>query len=232
METSKMIRLTQKVKLEKDEWEKGIWSSGNLVVGIDEAGRGCFAGPVVSAAVILPFNTKKRMLKDSKVMTPQQRIKAYDWIMRECYVGVGIVDHVTIDKINIYQASIESMRQALYNLIALPYAPSIAAILVDAVPLVLLHDSLALVPVHSIIKGETYSSSIAAASIVAKVVRDQLMNNYSKIFPMYKFDEHKGYGTSIHQEKIKIYGPSIIHRSTFIKKLLYEVAAGGQQELF
>jgi ribonuclease HII len=228
-----MIRPAQKIKLEKDEHEKNAWNKGFFVCGIDEVGRGCLAGPVLSAAVILPVGTINPLLKDSKKMTAKQRETAYDWIIAHCHVGVGIADHRTIDLINIYQATIQSMHKAVSNLCALHTTPSLSAILVDAVPLTFERGPLTAVQVHSFIQGESYSSSIAAASIIAKVTRDRLMNDLARLFPAYALETHKGYATALHQEAIKNHGASLIHRGTYLKKLHYkESHHGTQQTLF
>jgi ribonuclease HII len=233
METFNMTTAPKKFALEKDAFEKKAWNVQHFVIGVDEVGRGCFAGPVLAAAVILPLNCTSQLLKDSKVLTKDQRDKAYEWIIKHCAVGIGMADHTAIDHVNIYQATIMSMHKALHNVIVRHSDLPLDAIVVDAVPLTLSHPHLKNVPVHSFIKGETYSRSIAAASIVAKVTRDRIMDQYDTLFAAYNLKSHKGYGTAHHQTALQTHGPTIIHRKTFITKFLQRLESDGtQQTLF
>lgn len=181
------------------------------ICGIDEVGRGPFAGPVIAAAVILPKDIDILYINDSKKLTEKHREDLYDEIISQAIsFGIGSVPPNRIDEINILQATLEAMRQAVNNL---KIKPDI--VLIDAVTIPNL--SVRQVP---IIKGDAKSYSIAAASIVAKVTRDRLMVAYDKVFPGYGFAENKGYGSAKHIEAIKSLGPTPIHRMSFIKSYL------------
>jgi len=183
----------------------------HAICGIDEAGRGPLAGPVVAGAVILPKEMRILHLNDSKQLSEKQREKLYEEIMEKAIsVGVGIVSQERIDKINILQATYEAMRQAIGKLSVLP-----DLLLNDAVTIPQV--SIRQVP---IIKGDAKSLSIAAASVIAKVTRDRMMLEYDLLYPQYGFAEHKGYGSKAHLEAIKQYGSSPIHRKTFLKNIL------------
>lgn len=179
-----------------------------LAAGLDEAGRGPLAGPVVAAAVILPAGLVIEGLRDSKIIPEKNRIKIF-WqvVLNALHVGVGIVDAETIDRINILQATKRAMKIAVKSF---PVNPDI--LLIDAVRLPDVD-----VKQNSMIKGESVSASIAAASIVAKVVRDDIMQDYHEQYPVYNFKRHKGYSTKEHMELIRRYGPCLIHRKTFRK---------------
>lgn len=186
-------------------------ANNKILCGIDEVGRGCLAGPVVTAAVILKTTKKNSLIKDSKLLQESQLEKAYSWLLKNSIFSVSIVDHHAIDRQNIYKATQMSMCRAYYQLCAIaPAKPTV--VLVDAVKLPLRCE------VISIIKGETASISIAAASIVAKVTRDRLMRRISERFPLYGLDCHKGYATKIHYNALIAYGSSPIHRLSFLKK--------------
>lgn len=183
----------------------------SAVCGIDEAGRGPLAGPVVAGAVILPKDRLILYVNDSKKLSEKKREELYDVIMSEALcVGVGVVSPEVIDEINILQATYEAMRQAISKL---PVKPDL--LLNDAVTIPGI--DIRQVP---IIKGDAKSLSIASASIIAKVTRDRMMREYDKIFPEYGFAGHKGYGSVEHIAAIKKYGPSPIHRATFIKNFV------------
>ena len=177
------------------------------ICGIDEVGRGPLAGPVVACAVILPKDSQILYLNDSKKLSASKREELYDVIMREAVsVGIGMRSPERIDEINILQATYEAMREAVSKL--------------DVMPQVLLNDAVTIpqitIPQVPIIKGDAKSVSIAAASIIAKVTRDRLMEEYDKVFPEYGFASNKGYGAAVHIEALKKYGPTPIHRKTFI----------------
>lgn len=176
-----------------------------LIAGVDEAGRGPLAGPVVASAVILrDFNFANR-IDDSKKLTSRVRERSYREIFKKALVGIGIVDEKIIDSINIYQATKRAMELAVKNLKSEP-----DHIIVDGnMPF------RAKCPVKCIVQGDSKSLSIAAASIVAKVTRDRIMKEYDAIYPQYGFSRHKGYPTRSHREAIKRNGPSPIHRMTF-----------------
>lgn len=182
-----------------------------FVCGIDEVGRGPLAGPVVAGAVILPKDCQILYLNDSKQLSAKKRDELYEVIMAEAVsVGLGFVGPERIDEINILQATYEAMREAIGKL--------------DPVPDVLLNDAVTIPGVSirqvPIIKGDAKSVSIAAASIVAKVTRDRLMEQYDEIFPEYGFAQNKGYGAAAHIAALKKYGPTPIHRRSFIKNIL------------
>ena len=182
-----------------------------IIAGIDEAGRGPLAGPVVAAAVILPKNKPILYLNDSKQLSEKKREELYDVILQEAVaVGVGTVGEQVIDEINILQATYRAMREAVSKL-----DPKPDLTLNDAVTIPEL--SVRQVP---IIKGDAKSASIAAASIIAKVTRDRLMLRYDSEYPEYGFRSNKGYGSEAHVEALKKYGPCPIHRRTFIKGIL------------
>lgn len=191
--------------LERFSYEKQFWQKGELVAGVDEVGRGPLAGPVVTAAVIIDHNFDLLEVNDSKKLSPEKRLQLYPKILSEAVsVGIGVKSAVVIDQINVYEADRQAMAQAVK---ALDVKPN--ALLVDAmnVPVDL--------PQIELIKGDAKSNSIAAASIVAKVFRDKLMDDYDKIYPQYGFPRNAGYGTKEHIDALKKYGPTPIHRKTF-----------------
>jgi ribonuclease HII len=184
----------------------------DLIIGIDEAGRGPLAGPVVAAAVILKTHSFKNRIDDSKKLTPQQRERAFLEIAVKSVFGIGIVNEKVIDEVNIYQATLIAMELAVEQLMGrMGHVPaSRVQVLVDGnvspkIPL----------PCLEIIKGDGRSKSIAAASILAKVTRDRIMDVYDQVFPQYGFRRHKGYSTDGHRLAIRQFGRSIIHRKSF-----------------
>lgn len=200
------IKRTEELK----KYEKQYEELG-YVCGIDEVGRGPLAGPVVTCAVILPKDSKILYLNDSKQLSEKKREELYDVIMKEAVaVSLGFNGPERIDEINILQATLEAMREAVNNLSVKP-----DVLLIDAVSIPDLN--IKQVP---IIKGDAKSVSIAAASIVAKVTRDRLMVEYNKIYPEYDFASNKGYGSAKHIEALKKYGKTPIHRNSFIKNFL------------
>ncbi len=207
------------VKIHKNFYEKSVWQQKKLVVGVDEVGRGCLAGPVVTAAVILPLNRTSLLLKDSKILSPEERNKAYRWIIQNCQYQIGIVHHRLIDQHNIYQATKIGMKRAIVNLLTHCNDP-IGAIVIDAMPISLVKTGLPDIPVYHFYKGETKSSSIAAASIIAKVTRDRMMESYEMLFPGYSLGQHKGYATPTHQTALHTLQASLIHRQTFLGAFL------------
>ena len=203
-ETARIYQLQQ---YERDYEKEG------LICGIDEVGRGPLAGPVVAGAVILPKNCEILYLNDSKQLSAEKREQLYDIILEHAVaVGIGIVSPQRIDEINILQATYEAMRQAIEKL-----NPQPAVLLNDAVriPQVAIQQ----VP---IIKGDAKSVSIAAASIVAKVTRDRMMEQYEEVFPGYGFARNKGYGSKDHIEALQTMGPTAIHRRSFIGHFVKE----------
>ena len=191
-----------------------------LVAGIDEAGRGPLAGPVVAAAVILPSGLTIEGLRDSKKTTEKERVRIF-WEVVRCAnaIGVGIVDAVTIDRINILQSTKRAMGMAVKDM---GIKPDI--LLIDAVVLKDIN-----IIQKSFIKGESVSASIAAASIIAKVVRDDIMVDYHEKYPVYNFKGHKGYSTKEHMECINLHGPCPIHRKSFRKVMDVQLPLGYEQ---
>jgi ribonuclease HII len=180
-----------------------------LIAGIDEAGRGPLAGPVVAAAVILPPDYGNPEINDSKQLSPQKREKLYEIIKQDALsIGFGVVETSIIDSINILQATLVAMREAVSNLSITP-----DYLLIDG-----LHRIFVSIPQESIVKGDCLSVSVASASIIAKVSRDRIMEIYHRQFPQYNFLKNKGYGTEEHREAIKKYGHCKIHRRSFRMK--------------
>ena len=199
-------RLEQMRSYERDCIQKGY----TYICGIDEAGRGPLAGPVVAGAVILPQDCEIFGLNDSKKLSEKRREELYEEIKEKALAwGAGVIGPGRIDEINILQADYEAMCEAIGQL--------------KVMPQILLNDAVTIpqvrIPQISIIHGDARSVSIAAASIIAKVTRDRMMVEYDSLFPEYGFAEHKGYGTAAHYTALKKYGPCMIHRKTFLKNL-------------
>ncbi len=187
------------------------YADAGLIAGIDEAGRGPIAGPVVAACVILPADHEILYLNDSKKLSTKKREELFEVVTKEAVAyGIGSASPERIDEINILQATYEAMREAIR---ALGQRPSL--LLNDAVriPEVAIRQ----IP---IIQGDASSASIAAASILAKVTRDRIMTDYDEMFPQYGFAKHKGYGTREHREALRRFGPCPIHRRTFLTTFL------------
>ncbi|MGX8702683.1 ribonuclease HII [Caproiciproducens sp.] len=187
--------------------------SYRMICGIDEAGRGPLAGPVFAAAVILPPGQMIEGLNDSKKLSEKKREALFDVIRKTAIVyAVGFATEQEIDKINILQATFLAMKRACDGL---SVRPDLALVDGNRMPRLGMDT-------QTIIKGDALSASIAAASILAKVSRDRLMTEIDRIYPEYQFAKHKGYGTALHRELLKQYGPSPVHRKTFLKKILGE----------
>lgn len=206
LDYEKELLRTEKMK----EYERK-YASFSYICGIDEVGRGPLAGPVVAGAVILPRDCRILYLNDSKQLSEKKREELYEVIMENAVsTGLGFVSPERIDEINILQATYEAMRQAIGKL--------------EKEPDLLLNDAVTIPGVEirqvPIIKGDAKSVSIAAASIIAKVTRDRLMVQYDEIYPEYGFASNKGYGAAAHIEALKKYGPTPIHRRSFLKNLL------------
>jgi ribonuclease HII len=177
-----------------------------IIAGIDEAGRGPLAGPVVAAAVILPPGYEHPEITDSKKLSPRQRERLYEVIERDAVsIGIGVVEAPVIDAVNILQATLLAMKDAVLEL-----SPSPDYLLIDGLNRIDL-----VIPQETIIRGDSLSLSVASASIVAKVSRDRLMEMYHRQFPQYNFLRNKGYGTREHREAILKFGRSKIHRRSF-----------------
>lgn len=192
-------------QIEQSCFDEGV----TLICGVDEAGRGPLAGPVCAAAVILPPNIDIPGLNDSKKLSDKRRRELYPVIMEQAVAyGIGLADHQEIDEINILQATYLAMERAIQ---ALKVKPELA----------LIDGNRAKdfgIPVKTIVHGDSLSASIAAASVLAKVTRDDLMLKMAEEYPQYGFDIHKGYGTKAHYEALRKHGPCSIHRMTFLKK--------------
>ncbi|MFH1360448.1 MAG: ribonuclease HII [Candidatus Omnitrophota bacterium] len=190
-----------------------------FIVGIDEAGRGPLAGPVVASAVILTKKRFRHKIQDSKTLTPQQRENAFHEIFQNGYLGVGIMNEAVIDEINILEATYRAMAQAVERLIdRLPAKKKLHKNFAKKVCLLVDGQSFRADLPYSyktIIRGDQLSRSIACASIVAKVIRDRILATYDAVYPQYGFKEHKGYPTRKHRMALKRFGPSAIHRKTF-----------------
>lgn len=189
------------------EFERKYGSDFSCICGIDEAGRGPFAGPVVAGAVVLPVGLKIQGLNDSKKVSAKRREELFAEIQEKAVsIGIGMSSPARIDEINILQATYEAMQHAVEDL--------------DVVPDLLLNDAVTIpqIPIKQvgIVKGDARSLSIAAASIIAKVTRDRLMVEYAELYPEYGFEKNKGYGSEEHRAALKTYGACPIHRSTFI----------------
>lgn len=211
----KSIKQLKAYEKSKEEWQQKLLfdqvfqEEGQILVGIDEVGRGPLAGPVVASAVILPTDCQLLGVKDSKKLSEEKREMLYDQIMKEAlHVGIGIVEASVIDEINILQATFRAMHLAIEDL-KVPYD----VVLVDGdktIPKLVTRQ-------HAIIQGDNKSGSIAAASIIAKVTRDRMMRDYAKTYPEYDWESNKGYGSQKHYEGIRKYGITSLHRKTFLK---------------
>lgn len=201
----------EKVRIYELQRYEREYSKFGLICGIDEVGRGPLAGPVVAGAVILPKDCDILYINDSKKLSEKKREELYEVIMEQAVAtGLGFVSPERIDEINILQATYEAMREAIGKL--------------SVCPDLLLNDAVTIPKVEikqvPIIKGDAKSISIAAASIIAKVTRDRLMVQYDSVFPEYGFASNKGYGAAGHIEALRKYGPTPIHRKSFIKNLI------------
>lgn len=206
----KEVERSEKLKAYEREYE-----AYGAICGIDEVGRGPLAGPVVAGAVILPHDCKILYINDSKKLSAKKREELFEVIQREAIaIGIGMADPQRIDEINILNATYEAMREAIQNL--------------SVKPDILLNDAVTIPEVDikqvPIIKGDAKSISIGAASIIAKVTRDRMMEIYDEHFPEYGFASNKGYGSQAHIEALKKYGPCEIHRRSFIKNFVDDLA--------
>ena len=208
MKEKEELRLKELKQIEEELYNSGA----NLICGIDEAGRGPLAGPVVLAAVIMPRNSMIEGVNDSKKVSEKKREKLYDLITDEAIAyGVGIIDQKEIDRINILNATKEGLTMAVKEL-----NPKPDLIIVDALSKIDTEG----IPYKSIIKGDAKCYSIACASIIAKVTRDRIMRQWDEVYPQYGFIKHKGYGTAAHISAIKEYGLCPLHRLSFVKNIV------------
>ncbi|NLC87248.1 MAG: ribonuclease HII [Clostridiaceae bacterium] len=208
MKEKELDRLNNLKQIEKELYESGIEN----ICGIDEAGRGPLAGPVVVAAVVMPKDSMIEGVNDSKKVSEKRRELLYEQIIKEAIsYSVGIIDQKEIDEINILNATKKGLTNAIKGLEIKPQR-----ILVDALDKI---DTLG-IPYTSIIKGDAKCYSIAAASIIAKVTRDRIMRQWDEVYPNYGFEKHKGYGTSAHIAAIKEYGLCPLHRLSFVKNII------------
>lgn len=196
------------------EYDEAVRNDYSVICGVDEAGRGPLAGDVYAAAVILNKDTVIEGINDSKKLSEKKREKLFDEIIEKaesyCIATASVEE---IDRLNILQATMLAMKRAVNGL---SIKPDIALIDGNKTP------ELDEIKAHAVIKGDASSASIAAASILAKVARDRYMKELAEKYPQYRFEKHKGYGTKLHNELILEYGPSEVHRRTFLRKLLNE----------
>jgi len=208
MKEKELLRLTEMKKIEEEFYEKKI----ELIGGIDEAGRGPLAGPVVVACVIMPKDSMIEGVNDSKKVSEKKREKLYEEITKTAIsYEVGIIDQKEIDNINILNATKLGLTIAIKGLKVKP-----EFILVDA----LTNIDTCKIPYRSIVKGDAKCYCIACASIIAKVTRDRIMRQWAEVYPQYGFEKHKGYGTAMHIQAIKEYGLCPLHRHSFVKNIL------------
>ena len=208
MKEKELERLTKIKEIEKDLYNKGF----NNICGIDEAGRGPLAGPVVVAGVIMPKDSMIEGINDSKKVSEKKREKLYDLIIEEAIsYSVAIIGQDVIDDINILNATKEGVTKVVDGLDVKP-----DLIIIDALD----HINTRGIPYEPIIKGDAKCYNIAAASILAKVTRDRIMREWDEVYPQYGFVQHKGYGTAKHIQAIKDYGLTPIHRKSFTKKFV------------
>ncbi|MCA9365055.1 MAG: ribonuclease HII [Candidatus Moranbacteria bacterium] len=216
--------------------EVDLFSHGGYryVIGLDEAGRGPLAGPVVAASVCVRYdfshdvdNPLWRLVRDSKSLSEKQRDRAFDFVSEMFFVGVGQCDHETVDRVNILQASFLAMKKSLVSLEQVMHREGVGDFRHDHEGVILLVDGAMELSnlsgaQRAVPQGDKYVRSIAAASIIAKVTRDRFIVQIAEKYPEYGFERHKGYGTALHMEMLEKYGPCPIHRKSFgpVKKLL------------
>ena len=208
------IKEKEEKRLEEMRKEERAVLELSPIAGVDEAGRGPLAGPVVAACAVIPLDYPFYYLNDSKKMSEKRREALFEVLQKEAIAfGIGIVSPERIDEINILQATYEAMREALKDM-EKRFSLS---------PKILLNDAVTIpdipIPQKAIVHGDAKSLSIAAASVLAKVTRDHIMLEYDEQYPKYGFKQHKGYGTKVHREAILTHGPCPIHRRSFLKNL-------------
>jgi ribonuclease HII len=207
--------------------EKKLFADGyEIIIGIDEAGRGPLAGPVVACAAVLKDHESVNhkgfnLVRDSKTLSENQRESIFDFILENFHVGVGICDHKTIDRINILEASFLAMKKSVTDLsLKIKIREAKHIILLDGNKKIpnLSHEQ------KAVVHGDKIVKSISAASIIAKVTRDRIMKKMHEKYPAYQFDQHKGYGTKLHMQSLEKYGPCEIHRKSFapVRRALFK----------
>ena len=207
------------------------WSGEQLLCGVDEAGRGCLAGPVIVAACVLHPFAHHPLIRDSKTLSSKQLVQGYDWILMNSWFAVGSATSHVIDTHNIYATTQSLMARTIAHVYTQILQPC-PIIFTDAMPIDKKHLPKETTLYHPT-KGESVSASIAAASIIAKVTRDSILNFIAPHFPVYSFEKHKGYGTLVHTDALKKYKESVIHRTTYLKNIKsHEQNTDTQQTLF
>ena len=206
---SKTTELSEIARKKPSSLERQLKKRGICrFAGVEEVGRGPLAGPVVACACVIPEGASFKGLKDSKLLSPEMIVRLYHELI-ECPLidySIAIVDHEVIDRINILQASLQAMREAVEGL---KTPPQMAVIDGNHIPPALS------MPCLAVVKGDSHCQSVSAASVIAKFIRDRLMDDFDKKWPEYGFASHKGYGTELHFEKLQQFGPCPIHRKTF-----------------
>lgn len=234
MEKIRLTRSPKRIPRAKSIIERALWERCELVCGVDEVGRGCLAGPLVTAAVILHPGATFALLKDSKLLSVQDRERAACWIKQHSWYAYGVASHHEIDVCNIYQATLLAMRRAVAHVLhRAPKKP--ALIVVDAMPLSFTDQGLKSMAIDHFPGAEQRSISVAAASIIAKVKRDELMGVFGTLFPGYALEVHKGYATHAHRLCVAQQGCCLIHRQSFLHEWFrdkVEVSYERQVELF
>lgn len=210
---------SQTIHHKKNSHENRAWERGLLACGVDEVGRGCLAGPLVTAAVILHPNTQSVLVQDSKLLKYKNLVRASEWILDNSWYGYGIVSPYDIDRHNIYNATLIAMKRAIMQVLSIGPTRKVATILVDSMP-VRFNSSQNNITTYYAPKGESWSSSIAAASILAKVKRDTLIGKMDSFIPGYRLCQHKGYATDCHCLALQKEGASIIHRNSFLGNVI------------
>lgn len=222
-----MATIKLKPSFTPNKFDIEAWQKDKVICGIDEVGRGSLVGPVVTSAVIIKPYCEHKLLQDSKTLSKEELSIAYQWLIQNSIFSTSIINHRVIDKINIYQATLKAMKRTLMQLLTIcQQKPSY--VLVDAMPLNIKDDEIEVIYFSS---GERLSKSIAAASIIAKVTRDAIMDRYSQLFTEYQLHKNKGYGTPEHQNILTSTGISIIHRKSFLN-FINKHDFNDQQSLF
>lgn len=221
MEKIRGFLVAKKLTIENDVYEREAWKTGEYLCGVDEAGRGCLAGPVVAGAAILHPGKVHELLKDSKELSLEEREAVFPWIINNSWYGIGIIGSDIVDRINIFNATKKAMKRAILQ--ANSQIESMPGkIVIDAVSLKFDGKLGKELKVEAFPFGESRSISIAAASIVAKVTRDRIMQGMNHQIPGFGLESHKGYGTQEHREMVIKTGSSIVHRTSYLTNVSNE----------